>query len=185
MKRPLLFWIPISLTFLFIAGCQNASSEKSLTIKKEKTKDSLSILKKKNDSVAISNVSVKKYVKIGDKTVQVVKPPTLSKLIKFEIDGDLYRYREAERFQSFISTRITLSSKSKAEDPKTFFPKISLFLISKNNSYKRIGQLEFSLYRQTDRSIAYLEQLFDYQEQETFVCYKPVKVPISAKYWFL
>jgi hypothetical protein len=105
----------------------------------------------------------------------------LAKKVTFEHAGGIFRFYNSERFQSFLTMRIIISSKSKVKNPSNFFPKLNVFKIDKNNKAKLIGELELKLYKASNLNIVYLEQIYNYQEKETFVAYLAIDLPIKEK----
>lgn len=176
MKKILLF----ILIILSIYSCDRKPYKSARELAKIK-KDSLVNAKIKSDSISLLNIKINKVLKIGDISLIVVSPFKLAKKVSFEHEESYYRYQESERFQSFINGTIIISSKTKAKDPTKFFPNFNIFSIDKNNKANFIGELTLNTLLKTKRNIAYLEQIFDYQESETFIAWEAVDVPFKDK----
>lgn len=167
MKR-ILFYVIVLVTMM---NCGEA--KKDLAIKEKVKKDSLAIVKKKNDSISIRDISVSKKVEIGDKTITILGNAKTNDLIKFENEylssTTFYMQKRAERENTLLNIKFKLSSKSKS-NTNNFFPDLNVFTIDKDkNSIKYIGTMDYLLVDKSNVSIAYLEQIFDFKESESFI----------------
>lgn len=184
--RVLKFSSIIFLTILF-SSCNNGSSrldeERKESYKKE---DSLKAEKIKADSIAIVSLKVKKTAIVQDKTVTIIGSPKIAKKVNFEYDfgdyGGSLAY-SAQRDELIVSIRIKLTSKSKWGDSSgDFLPNLNIYKIGDKNKVYFIGEMKYQLYRKDKVNYTFLEQRFDYQESEEFVCWKALKIPINNKY---
>lgn len=168
---------PLFLLLLLFA-CNQSSLKQKREANEARDKfvsDSISQAKRLNDSISIATLSSKKVVQIGDKTIYVLQQALLSKKVKFEFEfgeyNNFWREKLAEREKHFLSIRIKLSSKSKPGDPSKFFPNLNVFSVNKKeNKILYVGNMDFQLYKESKLNIVYLEQIYDFQESETFVC---------------
>lgn len=177
MKKYLLYPFLVSIFF----SCNNSDSINSQNYETLRA-DSILLANKKKDSIIFNNVHVKKTISIKDQRIKVLKTASFSKKLKIELDGDYYRYKISERNQSFITIRIELFSASKPTSSiSNFFPTLRVFSMNQKGEVRPLGDLEFSLYRNNDLNTVYLEQIFDYKDRETFVCWIAVDVPTKDK----
>lgn len=170
--------LPTSLLLILFCACNQESLKQKRDANQARdkfVKDSISQAKRLNDSLSIASLSSKKVIYNGDKTLYVLQQALLSKKVKFEFEfgeyNNFWREKLAERDKHFLSIRIKLNSKSKPSDPSKFFPNLNVFSIDKKkNKILFVGNMDYQLYKESKLNIAYLEQIYDFQESETFVC---------------
>lgn len=164
---------------LLLIACNQESLKQKREAQAARSKfdaDSIAQAKRVNDSISIVTLASKKIVYIGDKTVSLVEKPTLSKKVKFEYEFGEYNnyWREllAERQRKFLTIRIKLTSKSKLNGKEShFFPNLNVFSIDEEaKKISLVGEMEYKLYKKSELGIAYLEQIYNYKESETFTC---------------
>lgn len=168
----LLFWVIIT-----IFGCNQAE----LLNKQKNREDSIRKDSIKRDSIGLSNLKIKSKLNFDDKSVIVLKPLLLSKRVKIELSGETYMYHEADRFQNILNMRVLISSKSKVKDYSDFLPKFTAYQVDDNNHVKKIDQLNINLYRKSNRSFFAIENVFDYEEKETFVLWLTLEKETKGK----
>ncbi|MFZ4930236.1 hypothetical protein [Chryseobacterium sp. Mn2064] len=178
MKRLFQIFIIFSI---FSCNKSNIDTKK---IEKSK-KDSLLAIKKKEDSIIISNISTIKEVSVGDKTIKLISKPKVSKEVEFENEylssTTFYSRKIAERNNVLINFQFKLTSKSKS-NTNNFFPNLNVFIIDKEKSnIKHINEMHYQLLNKTDKPISYLEQIFDYQESAIFVGWVEVEEKLLNK----
>lgn len=189
MKHPFFRIYSILGLFSFLSiNC----NQKEIENRQKINNDSLILVKAKADSLKkeffknLAKCEPKKIVKIDDKTINVIAGPKLSKEIHYQLESDSYSdyyLKEiAKRDEILLSFRIKFSSKSRSYGSGNFFPAINLFRVHYDDSFAKVGELKWSLYREGDKRYRYLEQIFDYKESEVFVCWTAITVPFEEKY---
>lgn len=138
--------------------------------------------RKKLDSISLSKIGRKNNVSISDQVFVVKKRPALTKRLVFEWDGSMYRYKVSERNESFLSLRVELRSESKVNGREgKFFPEINVYSVNKDNELSYVSTMDYQLYANNNLNTVYLEQIYDFKEKETFVCWTTVTVPIKQR----
>lgn len=198
MKADNLFPVLGLITFMALfSGCRSNQAKNNIQVNSDSLAkanyeakviaDSIEAARQKEYNKAMSNLTVKKTVIVGDKTVTVIQNARTDKELKMEYEfGDYntyYRSKEAERDETFLNIRIRLSSSSKWNKVGgDFLPNLNVFQIDKSNIPYYVETMTYQLYKKGDRSYFVLEQIFDYKESEVFVCWLSLKTPISSRY---
>lgn len=168
----------LSLLLLLSAiGCNQAEVAKQ----RENKKDSLVKDSIRKDSIRNSNIEVVPRLSLGDKSIVVLKPLSLSKRVKVEISENTYMYHDADRFQHILNMRVSISSKSKAKEYTNFLPEFTAYQIDNKQHLKKINKLTINLYKKSDRSFFAIEDVFDFKEKETFVLWLALEQEIKGK----
>jgi len=181
MKNNILTSILTAILFLALfSGCNNEPSVSIEQLKNESIKKD-SIQKAKNDSIKskLRNLNKNKKIEIGDKTVELLESAKLKTEVCFEFENTeyntYYRSKESERGNTFLIVKIKLTSKSKWETgDSNFLPKISIIQIKSDSTLKRIGTLEYNFFQKPDRNYYCIEDIFNYKESATFICYAEI-----------
>lgn len=184
--------IYLLIFFILFFSCTENSNNKNI----EKVETLEEVLKAERDSLVkdsiktieiINKLDSKNNLQFNNFKILVLNKPKLTNNLRFHNEyTDYATYFEelkAKKDERILNIKLKLITSNKPDKPETFFPKINVFKYNKiDNKIIFYDNMKYGLLNASKLNIIYLEQIFEYQNSETFICYITIPKNDNNKY---